>query len=218
MNVLETMTEPVAQRVATGLSKIGLAVRSRAWKEAGVRRVTPLQAQTLAVLRIRPKQTATVTAIAEELAVALPTASEVIRTLTLRGLVKRTRSHVDGRSINVSLTAKGRRRADTAAGWPEFISAAAQTLPPEEQVGLLRSLVKMIRNLQEKGDIPTAKMCVTCRFFQANTHQDAERPHHCSFVDAAFGDRLLRIECADHQAADKGTQEQNWQLFLQPRS
>ncbi|WP_447977281.1 MarR family winged helix-turn-helix transcriptional regulator [Candidatus Nitrospira bockiana] len=213
MNVLETKTEPVAQRVATGLSKIGLALRSRAWKEAGVKRLMPLQAQTLSVLRIQPKQTATVSAIAEELAVRLPTASEVIRTLAERGLVKRTRSQADGRSVSVSLTAKGRRKAEAASSWPEFLAAAAQTLPADEQVMLLRTLVKMIYNLQAQGDIPTARMCVTCRFFRPHVHADAERPHHCDFVNAPFGDRLIRIECGEHAAADPRVREHNWAAF-----
>jgi hypothetical protein len=30
---------------------------------------------------------------------------------------------------------------------------------------------------------------------------DAEAPHHCAFVDAAFGDAALRMDCADHQDA-----------------
>ena len=50
MNVLETQAEPLTRRVATGLGKIGLAIKSRAWKEAGVRRITPLQAQTLIIM------------------------------------------------------------------------------------------------------------------------------------------------------------------------
>src|SRR5438128_223799 len=89
MNVLETQTESLTRRVATGLGKIGLAIKSRAWKEAGVRRITPLQAQTLTILRMRPKCTATVSEIGEELAVALPTASEVLRVLEQRGLIKK---------------------------------------------------------------------------------------------------------------------------------
>jgi DNA-binding MarR family transcriptional regulator len=214
MNVLESQTEPLTRRVATGLGKIGLAIKSRAWKEAGVRRITPLQAQTLTILRMRPKSTATVSEIGEELAVALPTASEVLRVLEQRGLIKKQRSKTDARTVMVSLTTKGRRKADVAAGWPDFLAAAAEVLPPTEQESLLRALIKMIRTLQEQGDIPIAKMCITCRFFHPNVHEERERPHHCELVDAAFGDRLLRIECAEHQVAEKKERDQTWERFM----
>jgi DNA-binding MarR family transcriptional regulator len=211
---IELQTEPLTRRVATGLGKIGLAIKSRAWKEAGVRRITPLQAQTLTILRMRPKSTATVSEIGEELAVALPTASEVLRVLEQRGLIRKQRSRADARTVMVSLTAKGRRKADVAAGWPDFLAAAADTLPPAEQVSLLHALIKMIRTLQEQGDIPIAKMCVTCRFFQPNVHDDQERPHHCQLMDAPFGDRLLRIDCPDHQVAEKRDRDQTWERFM----
>lgn len=214
MNVLESQTEPLTRRVATGLGKIGLAIKSRAWKEAGVRRITPLQAQTLTILRMRPKSAATVSEIGEELAVALPTASEVLRVLEQRGLIKKQRSKTDARTVMVSLTTKGRRKADVAAGWPDFLAAAAEVLPPTEQESLLRALIKMIRTLQEQGDIPIAKMCITCRFFHPNVHEEKERPHHCELVDAAFGDRLLRIECAEHQVAEKKERDQTWERFM----
>jgi DNA-binding MarR family transcriptional regulator len=214
MNLLDTQTEPLTRRVATGLGKIGLAIKSRAWKEAGVRRITPLQAQTLTILRMRPKSTATVSEIGVELAVALPTASEVLRVLELRGLIKKQRSKADARTVMVSLTPKGRRKADVAAGWPDFLAAAAAVLPPAEQESLLRTLIKMIRTLQEQGDIPIAKMCVTCKFFHPNVHEEKERPHHCELVNAPFGDRLLRIECPEHQVAEKKERDQTWERFM----
>jgi DNA-binding MarR family transcriptional regulator len=214
MSVLEAQTEPLTRRVATGLGKIGLAIKSRAWKEAGVRRITPLQAQTLTILRMRPKSTATVSEIGEELAVALPTASEVLRVLELRGLIKKQRSKADARTVMVSLTPRGRRKADVAAGWPDFLAAAAAVLPPAEQESLLRTLIKIIRTLQEQGDIPIAKMCVTCKFFHPNVHEEKERPHHCELVNAPFGDRLLRIECSEHQVAEKKERDHTWERFM----
>ena len=160
------------------------------------------------------KSAATVSEIGEELAVALPTASEVLRVLEQRGLIKKQRSKTDARTVMVSLTTKGRRKADVAAGWPDFLAAAAEVLPPTEQESLLRALIKMIRTLQEQGDIPIAKMCITCRFFHPNVHEEKERPHHCELVDAAFGDRLLRIECAEHQVAEKKERDQTWERFM----
>jgi len=214
MNLLETTTESVSKRVATGLHKIGLAIRSRAWKEARQGRLAPLQAHTLSVLHLRQPQIATPTALAEELSVALPTVSEVLRVLERRGLIKKRKSETDGRTTMLSLTRKGRRRAEGVAGWTDFLAAAADELSDAERKALLRTLIKMIRTLQEQGMIPVARMCPTCRFFQPFVYGDPNAPHHCGYVNAAFGDRLLRIECAEHERANKEQRDKNWQIFM----
>jgi hypothetical protein len=59
-----------------------------------------------------------------------------------------------------------------------------------------------------------AKMCVTCQFFQPNRYFGSERPHHCALVNAPFGDRHLRLNCAEHVAADPEIAKQNWNLYL----
>ncbi|CAD5944009.1 hypothetical protein NO758_02098 [Planktothrix agardhii] len=61
----------------------------------------------------------------------------------------------------------------------------------------MRGLIKMILKLQEAGQIPISKMCVTCRFFQADRYPNSDRPHHCDFVDAPFSDRNLHLECPE---------------------
>jgi hypothetical protein len=71
----------------------------------------------------------------------------------------------------------------------------------------------MIRSLQIKGRIPVARMCVSCRFFQPYRHRDPDRPHHCAFVDAPFGDGELRLECGDHAAATDQQARRTWRAF-----
>ncbi|MCY1144320.1 hypothetical protein OWR29_40535 [Actinoplanes sp. Pm04-4] len=45
-------------------------------------------------------------------------------------------------------------------------------------------------------------MCLTCRFFVPEAHPESPgHPHHCNFVDAAFGDAELRVTCPDHETA-----------------
>ncbi|MBD0306070.1 MAG: hypothetical protein ICV76_05900 [Nitrospiraceae bacterium] len=50
-----------------------------------MQQITPLQAQTLAIFGETKKRAMTISAIAEELAVSLPTASEVAWTLERKG-------------------------------------------------------------------------------------------------------------------------------------
>jgi DNA-binding MarR family transcriptional regulator len=200
-------------RLVAGLSKIGLAMKSRPWRRQGQEGVGPLQVQVLTFLRSRPNRSATVSTIARELSVKLPTASEVIRTLEHKRLVRRKRNDVDNRVVTVHLTAKGSKAGQVVSGWPEVLSAATQHLSAQEQAVLLKILVKLIRGLQLKGEIPVARMCVSCQHFRPHAHADADEPHHCNFVDAPFGDRALRIDCPDYVPAPASQAQEAWTAF-----
>ena len=89
--------DSLPDRLVTGLSKIGLAMKSRTWRRKGRQKNGPLQIQVLTFLRSRPNHSATVSTIARELSVKLPTASEVIRTLEQKRFVRRRRREVDNR-------------------------------------------------------------------------------------------------------------------------
>lgn len=213
-NVLEKTTDPLPHRLASALSKVSVSLKRRLWRDAVSKQISPLQAQILAFLRQRPSHGATVTDITRMLGVTMPTASDVIAVLTRRGLLRKFRTEEDGRVFNVMLTARGRRRAEQVTGWPDFLLWAAELLPPEEQESLLRTLIKLIKAIQERGEIPVARMCVTCTHFRPYVNQDSKRPHHCALVEADFGDRLIRIDCNEHEPAPPDQQERQWQAFV----
>lgn len=213
-NLLEKTTDPLPHRLASALSKVSVSLKRRLWRDAASRRISPLQSQILAFLRQRPTHGATVTDITRMLGVTMPTASDVIAVLVKRGLLRKIRTENDGRVFNVMLTVRGRRRAEQVMGWPDFLLWAAELLPVEEQESLLRTLVKLIKSIQDRGEIPVARMCVTCTHFRPNVHADSQQPHHCALVDAPFGDRLIRVDCNEHEAADPEQQERQWQAFI----
>jgi len=206
--------DPIAQRVLTGLAKIGLALRSHAWHEAVQRGLTPTQAQVLALLRRRSGRSVRMSDIAEELAVTPATVSDTVAALTRKGLVQKMSSPLDARAMVVTLTAAGRWKAEHIAGWPDLLMDAIDALSPTEQEVFLQGLIKIIRGLQERGQIPVAQMCVTCRFFRPYVHTDPDRPHHCLFVDAPFGNRHLRLDCPDQEAATPEEQRRIWDTLI----
>ena len=210
--------DPLPNRLVTALSKIGLAMKSRTWRRQGRQGIGPLQVQVLNFLRSRPNQSATVSTIARELSVKLPTASEVIRTLEQKRLVRRRRREVDNRVVTVHLTALGVKAGHVANGWPEVLSSATQHLSTQEQIGLLTSLVKLIRALQLQGEIPIARMCVSCEHFRPHAHEDRDQPHHCQFFDVPFGDRSLRLDCPEYVTAPAAQAQEAWNRFRQALS
>lgn len=209
--IFDSMSEPIARRVTAGLAKIGLVLRSRAWKGAGSAGVTPTQGQALALLRDAPEGMS-LRGLARLLGVSPPTATDAVNTLVSKGLVAKAPG-ADKRSITLALTPQGADLAEQTREWPGFLANAVDTLDPVEQAALLRALVKVIRALQLNGDVPQQRMCVTCTFFQPNIYDDATNPHHCAYVDAPFGDRHLRLACPEHQPATHQEQEDTWRRF-----
>jgi len=208
---LDLKTDPVGRRVAVGLAKVGIALRHRAWQDTGRRRLTPTQGQILVTLRAAGE--ATISSLAATLAVSAATVADAVGALVRKGLVTKARLSSDGRARVVALTAAGRRESQRAMGWADFLAEAVDGLSPGEQGALLRALVKLIRTMQERGQIPVSRMCATCRFFRPYAHPDPVHPHHCAFVDAPFGDRHLRVDCPDHAEAPAPQRAETWEKF-----
>jgi DNA-binding MarR family transcriptional regulator len=190
--------DSLPDRLVTGLSKIGLAMKSRAWRRKGRQGIGPLQIQVLTFLRSRPNQSATVSTIARELSVKLPTASEVIRTLEHKRLVRRRRREIDNCVVPVHLTSLGAKAGHVENRWPEILASATENLSMQEQVALLTALVKLIRALQLQGEIPVARMCISCEHFRQHVHAESDQPHHCAFYNVAFGDQAFRLDCPEY--------------------
>jgi DNA-binding MarR family transcriptional regulator len=209
--------DPPRRRIVIGLTRVALALRQASWRDAGPRGLTPTQALILTTLHRHPRGQR-LSAVASALGVTMASASQAVGLLVRKGLVAKRPVDGDGRGRLVTLTPKGRREAGRALGWGEAVHAAVDTLAAPEQGALLRALVKVIRALQEAGQISPSRMCVTCRYFRPHVHSDPLRPHHCAFVDAAFGDRDLRVDCPDHAPAADGDASRAWETFVRAAS
>lgn len=151
---------PVHARLVEGLERIATALRADDWVRARSASVNPTQ---LAILRLLDSRHLgwTVKELSLQLGVSQPTVTDSILALERKALIEKRADPADGR--------------------------AAAALGDGDQEQLLVQLVSVIRQLQEQGAIPIQHMCVSCRHFRPYAHADAVQPHHCNFVDAAFG-------------------------------
>jgi DNA-binding MarR family transcriptional regulator len=189
----------IDHHILIGLEKIGMALKSQSWHDAGQQGLTPTQGKILTLLA--NTEGVGLSEVAKNLGVTAATTSEAIASLVDKGLVQKTRSPADGRAIEITLTNPGQQAASQTATWSNFLLTSMDELSTEEKVIFLRGLIKIIKKLQEQGKISVAKMCVTCSFFQPDRYPDSEQPHHCGLVDAPFADGNLRITCAEHVSA-----------------
>lgn len=218
----------MTDQILAGLSRISTVLRHEAWAMSGPERLSPTQAQILTLLAARTGLSSRTglsartgesirpSMVARHLAITAATASDAIKTLEGKGLLKRSGAPEDGRVQHLHLTAKGRRTASRLMQWPDFLLSAADTLSAGEQAVFRVALTKMIHTLQREGRIPVSRMCASCRFFRPHAHEGSPQPHHCDYVDAPFGNVQLRLDCAEFEAADEARQDDAWNRFLHP--
>jgi DNA-binding MarR family transcriptional regulator len=190
-------TRPPSDRLATGIERLSAVLREGLWRLAWPRELTATQAQILQRLDLRPGDT--LHELARALGIRDSTASEAVSTLGSRGLVEKRKDPNDRRRRRLFLTESGRESRATVGATRSFLAEALDTLEPDEQESLVVALQKIIRSLQVAGKIPVEGTCTTCRFFRPHAHDGRRNPHHCDYVNAAFGDRDLRFDCADHE-------------------
>jgi DNA-binding MarR family transcriptional regulator len=211
---METPKNPLSidYRLQEGLARMAMVARVDDWTRAKALSINPTQLAILTLLEGR-RSGMSVKDIAAHLGVSQPTATDSINALERKQLVRKHPSLSDKRGVDIISTAEGLAVLQNDRGG-NLVQHALASLEDQEQQDLLVSLIKMIRNLQEQNLIPVQRMCVTCRYFGPFAHPDVERPHHCHLVDAAFGQRELRVDCREHEQADPASRAATWEAFL----
>ena len=209
----EENTEPLASRIATGLHKIGLAMKQQAWQQANEEGLSATQGQILAALATHGDLTGS--ELSQRLGVTLPTISDSVRVLVEKKLVTKSPDPRHPRASLLTPTKKGAQLGARARSWPEFMAAAVADLTTEEQRAFFSGVVKMIRSLQDQGLIPVSGMCVTCVHFRPNVRPGAT-PHHCALVDAPLATEQVRLDCAEHELAAEAPRRELWEQFMRP--
>lgn len=204
------LEETLSKRITAGLLRMGTALRSHAWEGAALAGLTPTQGEILTLLLTRgvPMRLGE---IAADAALTSATVSEAVSTLETKGLVEKRRDANDGRALALRLTARGKTAARRASQWPNFLTSAAESLGDKENAQFYRTLIKLIFTMQERGDVPTQRMCPTCNHFEPASRGKGQ--HHCNYFNASFDDTKVPLDCSGHELADVATQRKVWKLY-----
>ncbi|MFN8061200.1 MAG: MarR family winged helix-turn-helix transcriptional regulator [Vicinamibacterales bacterium] len=200
-------------RITTGLVMLARALKSQGWHAADAQGLSTTQRDIVMLLAADGTGGRRLSEVAAQLSITSATASDAVRVLHLKGLVRKGRSGADGRHLALTLTAAGRRRAGGLAAWPSFLGEATSALSQSERSTFLRAIVVLLAELQERGVMPSARMCVTCEHFRPHASGLIVRPHLCAFVNASFADAGLRVDCPDHRGAERAVARKNWAAF-----
>lgn len=214
MTTSPSPTQQLTRQLRDGLDQICVVMRADQWAIAGTAGLNPTQAHVLTFIAGRGEKGARVGKIANQLGVTQPTATDSIAALLRKALLTKAPDPEDTRAVTVRVTRAGR---DIVRGIGLVITAterALEMLTIREQTEMLGLVIKTIRALQITGAIAPQRMCVTCRYFRPNAHEDKRAPHHCAYVDAAFGAEGLRIDCDEHEALPEADQDVVWSNYL----
>ena len=206
-------TELLSARIATGLHKIGLAMKQQVWQRANEEGLSPTQGQILAAIVTHGPLTGS--ELGQRLGVTLPTISDSVRVLVEKKLLAKSPDPRHPRATLLTPTRKGAQLGSRARSWPEFMAAAVGDLTAEEQRAFFSGVVKMIRGPQDQGLIPVSGMCVTCVRFRPNV-RSGETPHHCALVDAPLANDQVRLDCPEHELAAEAPRRELWEQFMRP--
>lgn len=215
MAIFDASSEPLPRRLRDGLERLASVLKADQWSAANTAGLNPTQAHVLSFLAGRGEVGMRVKAIAGHLGVTQPTATDSIAALERKGLVAKGSDAGDARAVVVRATSAGRDAVKAVGLSTMATDTALAGLSAAEQADLLLLVVKLIRSLQIAGALPEQRTCVTCRHFRPNAHAGTNTPHHCAFVNAAFGTRHLRLDCGEHETAEPSAQAATWRIFTE---
>lgn len=193
----DQISEPLEHRLADGLTRLAAVARQLDWQSAASAGLSPTQADILRFVVNRPEGVR-LTAAAAHVGIRKATASDAVSALERKALLRKHPDASDARAIMLKATPDGHKMAES---WPRSFEPVVAGLTQEEQEVLLRLVVKIIRQLQQRQLIAPQRTCVTCRHFRENVAPGTPSPHFCAFVGAPMADRHLRVDCAEYESA-----------------
>jgi DNA-binding MarR family transcriptional regulator len=193
--------EIATRQLATGLSRVAVAVHAAEGHTADIER-TIAQQQVLLLLS-RRSEIYPLADLAADLGMTSQTTLTAVSTLAREGLVSMNPApSFAPQAIRVALTPRGRAQSPELLNWAADLLAELHNLDHSGQHQLLAVVSAQIRRMQQDGQIPVTKMCVTCRFFDGYAHPSTTEPHHCWLIDKPFGHQALRLRCPEAQPGE----------------
>lgn len=204
---------PSRKQALAGIERLAALLRTRSWGNDDGPALHPAHRAALLALAAHP-QGLRGNVLAECLGVSAASLSDTLRTLEQRGWLRRDVDPDDGRAHRNRLTRSGGALARRLQSPDSGLAPLLRALPERELGQLQRVLQLLMREAQQQGLASGLRTCLGCEFFHPFAHDDPRRPHHCGYVDAAFGDVELRIDCAEHSPRTEATPDPVASRFL----
>jgi DNA-binding MarR family transcriptional regulator len=125
------------------------------------------------------------------------TISQTIKALERKGFIVKTPRENEGRSISLSLTAKGSEALshDPLAGF----SKSLDDLSGKTRRRLAKGLADLLETDLKRREQPSFGICASCRYFREKGREtDDLGPHSCMLFDAGLASAESQLICVEH--------------------
>lgn len=191
---------PQRKQAAAGLEQLASLVRAQSWRRDGTPSLPPTQAAVLRILQGLPEgQRAR--QLAERIGVSAPSLSDSLKALEAKGWIEREADPNDARASIIRLSASGVATASQLLRASGGLALLVSRLGAEDLGDFLRVTQLLVLEAQQQGLATGPRTCLGCRYFRPYASADTSKPHFCDFVQQAFGDPQLRVECAEQEPA-----------------
>jgi len=99
----------------------------------------------------------------------------------------------------LSLTPKGMKAVGVIKDLGEEIEEIISKFDDKDKEVLEDLLIKLSKNLSQKGYVANAEICKTCRYFNSNRYPRASKPHYCEYFNIVLGEKDIYKECPDYK-------------------
>lgn len=161
--------------------------------------LNPVQRAALRYLGLANRFSRSPAAVAEYLGATRGTVSQTLLALEAKGYLVRQTHPRDRRAVALELTAAGRRAAAEGAGIGLLAEAVARGCGAEA-AALARFLEATLAAAIARRGGRAFGVCRTCRYFRAQAHPGAARPHHCGLLDLPLAEADAAAICIEHEA------------------
>ncbi|MBN8607181.1 MAG: MarR family transcriptional regulator [Caulobacterales bacterium] len=191
MKKSESLPSGLALRAAFLLERLARLVR--AGDHAGG--LAPAQWEALRYLARANRFSRTPAALADYLGATRGTVSQTLIALVGKGLVRKSESSRDRRSVELTLTSSG-----VALLEHEALKDLARDIDASgEADGLARGLESALHQALVRGGGRAFGVCRTCRHFRPGGRgAKAGKPHHCTLLDEPLADADANLVCFEH--------------------
>lgn len=189
---LDEQNQEIDLKLAATMERVVTLFRSSIQDVSKLYGLTPLQLQLLIFVAEHKSELCTVSSLAQELQVTKATISDSVRSLAGKGLVEKLLNPRDARGYSLRMTDQGISEYANIQKHPLGIASNLSILTADQKVVLLESLMALLSESLEKGDIPI-RACISCSHYRKT-----DSGFHCALLGKDLPNTALRLDCPEH--------------------
>lgn len=176
------------------LDKTSQITRYIQWEINKKTGVSPLMAQIIEYLGNTSGNLKTPAKIADEIGVTRPTVTDALKSLIKKGYIREKVNSEDKRFKILYLTKKGESFLKNSI-YKVILKSSLKSLSRDKKENLFFSLINFVADLNKRGILPIARICLNCENFEKNKFKETKKPHYCKLLKQKMNDFDLNVNC-----------------------